>query len=403
MTGHTELIELLERVLPHADRRRDDFYDLLPWIGFQHRPAGATWPAEDKAAIVQILERQAELRIFHEHTQYFYGSAVIVTYEQLVDWLLMRASRVGAAQAVADVERYLSSNDIPYTVVAAIAGVEVSAGCELGGKVRIIPFSEVPDSLPKRIHDHRPLDHWPLRAEPKAALILTTSLPRRHEPHQVAILGGFGIPQTLYEAALLLTMSGPSAVGIMAAWPTPAEWVPCGHLCGNFAWSSALWGGEPGRSRLLNNEDLDSARTLHQAYLALPSVRRGALEIPLRRLNQALRRVDPVDAAVDLAVALETLFLPEYGPGRGEIGLSLRLRAARFLATGAADRQAVSKLVHGIYRIRSAGAHTGKAPEKAEGLATSELLQRGYDLTVRALEKAIKQGLPDDWNAVLLE
>src|SRR5262245_51841263 len=125
-----QLIAVIDSVLPHADRRRDDFLDLFPWIGFPHRPGDAAWPDEGKREVVRALEREPELRIFHDHTQYFCGSSAIVTHEQLAEWLLMRASKVGAAQAVADTEQYLKAEEIPYAFISAIAGVEVSAGHE---------------------------------------------------------------------------------------------------------------------------------------------------------------------------------------------------------------------------------------------------------------------------------
>src|SRR5262249_46905383 len=305
--------------------------------------------------------------------------------------------------AVGDLERYLASRDIPYYSVAALAGVKISAESRFANDIALVPFEAVPDSLQKRIYGPRPFDHSPLRPVPSAALLRRTTYPRRHDATLAggAMIGGLGIPEDLYEAALLLTLAGPSAVAIVGAWFTPEPWVPLGHICSGSAHSNALSVIDQFAQRTLTPEEIEHAIRLHRLYSGLQSTTRNRLAVPLRRFNQALRRSDAIDAAVDLAVSLETLLLGDRTE-RGEIGFTLRIRAARFLGLDVEDRRNIDRQVRGLYGIRSARAERGPAPASVEAQPTGEFLRGAYRLAARAIERAIENGLPGDWMDVVL-
>jgi hypothetical protein len=109
-----------------------------------------------------------------------------------------------------------------------------------------------------------------------------------------------------------------------------------------------------------------------------------------------------VDAAIDLGVAIDSLFLSERAADRGEQTLTLRLRAARFLGHDPQSRRDLAKLFGTLYRVRSSAVHSGVIDPVIEHQATQALLARGYELTAWAIRKIILEGEPD-WDALLYE
>jgi hypothetical protein len=120
----------------------------------------------------------------------------------------------------------------------------------------------------------------------------------------------------------------------------------------------------------------------------------------MQRLNRAMRRVVPVDASIDLGIALEALFLAAMPDDRGEITFRLKTRAARFLAIDEADRRNVSILVGDLYSMRSSAVHTGAVGSMIRGRPVQEILEEGYSLTADTIRRFITHGEPN-WNTVM--
>jgi hypothetical protein len=113
-----------------------------------------------------------------------------------------------------------------------------------------------------------------------------------------------------------------------------------------------------------------------------------------------MRTGELVDASIDLGVALESLLLSDREPDRGELGFTLRLRAARFLETDPARRRALARLVGAVYRARSTAVHTGQLPDRMDGHTTKALIAEGQLIAARAAQEIIRSGFPD-WQAVV--
>jgi hypothetical protein len=109
-----------------------------------------------------------------------------------------------------------------------------------------------------------------------------------------------------------------------------------------------------------------------------------------------------VDAAIDLGVAIDSLFLSEREADRGEQTLTLRLRAGRFLGHDLESRRDLAKLFGTLYHLRSAAVHTGVINPVSDHQDTQALLTKGYELTARAIRKIIREREPD-WNALLYQ
>lgn len=196
------------------------------------------------------------------------------------------------------------------------------------------------------------------------------------------------------DALLCLGLFGPIAPLRIAWWFQPPEWAP---VMGEIYFSFVPPDGFV-RRPFPETAAADSANH-YAAWRALPESRRDELRVPMQRLNRAMRRANPVDAAIDLGIALESIFLRDLSADRGELTFRLRVRAARWLGTTPDERTRLSTLLAGVYAIRSKAVHHGRVPETKRSRPTTELLQDGYDLAARALIKLISEGDPD-WEAI---
>jgi hypothetical protein len=118
----------------------------------------------------------------------------------------------------------------------------------------------------------------------------------------------------------------------------------------------------------------------------------------MERLNQMAEK-GVVDAAIDLGIALETLYLNDSGDDRGELTFRMKIRSARFLGRGEEDRQRIFDLVGELYTLRSVAVHKGKLPTKYTVRSVRELLDKGFDLGIQTVRRFISEGSPN-WNEV---
>jgi len=352
--------------------------------------------AESK--LLEVIRSEGELQIFDNRMQRFLSTASRVTHELLVQWLVARGREVGAARTVEDIKRYLAEQEIPIVEVAVLAGIEVPETVDLGGGIRLVPFSEVPESLAKISLTQNPYDFL-MRRRHSAALLCTSLSPKYHaEGDNPEIPYVEGRRRDLHEACMILTLAGPSAPIIVASWTTPEAWVPCGPGGG---WSSlGLQFGAP-TTTLIPAEKFAYVREVHELYTLLSQEVKQTLRIPIERLNQAIRRLNTADAAIDLGISMESLFFSDRDPDRGELGFTLRVRVARYLGASEEERKELARLVRRIYAARSAAVHSGSVPSEVEGTEVKKLLENGYQMMAKAIDKLIRAGQVPDWTSVV--
>jgi len=115
------------------------------------------------------------------------------------------------------------------------------------------------------------------------------------------------------------------------------------------------------------------------------------------RLAEALGRYgrfsDEV-RTVDVAIALEAMYeLPKWRKSQ-----RLASRASGFLGTGADDRKRVHEGALRFYEARSEIVHSG--PERAAPFRQGAAFVTGFDLARKTLFKLLREGAPEDWNAL---
>jgi len=165
-------------------------------------------------ALVATLREDPALELFNGYMQVLPGSAFRVEYDMLAGWLLERAQTVGANHAISDLQRYVTTDDIPSVCTHAVAGMQLSAPCSLAPNLDLVPWEALPDSRQKRtIFEKFALGfgaHWPT-----AALLRKLTLPRLHVSE--AVDAHFArLPRTEVEDALLSAgLIGPTAPYIL--------------------------------------------------------------------------------------------------------------------------------------------------------------------------------------------
>lgn len=316
------------------------------------------------------------------------GESFQVGPELWASWASQRGSEVGAAQVLADMKRYLESKEIPCQRVFGIKGITLEARLELAQGISLVPLSSIENPF-----ETRPpvigMGHGPYNI-PNSALVVKRMASRSRG----------GLPEVdqaadddLWDAALCLTLVGPSAPTPMAAWYILPPWVP------RWGVGSLSWGVPPVLPTFkLEEREYADAQAIHAAFVACHKQLKRRLRIPLARLRSAIREINPVDAAIDLGIAVEAIFIPgEYQ----ELTYKLSLRAGWYLGQDSESRLAVAELFRDLYHLRSIAVHTGNLRTKSTQPNAWGLLRSGFEKTAQALRHAIFDGDLPDWNTLV--
>lgn len=349
--------------------------------------------------LFQALRVENELREFDGMMQIIPGGATRLDYKILAGWLIRRARSLSADKALDNLEKYLKAEEIPCESTLALAGLAPEAICELGGGISVVPWDSLRDCSEKQSVWERCVMAAPFHL-PQGGLIRRFTIPKRHispEEFQANIQAYMGNQDEndLNDALMCLALVGPSAPHIVAAWISLPEWVP---KIGGAMTLPTLEGFSAVRA--YSPDCCAKAQELFGAYCKLNAGLRTRLRLVMQRLNRAMRRVVPVDASIDLGIALEGLFLADMPDERGEMTFRLKTRAARFLAATEEDRKSVFVLVGDLYGMRSSAVHTGAVAQTIRGRPVQAILEEGYSLTADAIRRFITHGEPN-WNTVI--
>ena len=135
---------------------------------------------------------------------------------------------------------------------------------------------------------------------------------------------------------------------------------------------------------------------LVERYAALPDQERNRADLVLRRLRDSRERDgddEMSDRAIDLAIALETMFMEgeRYNHGKFVSG-----RASWHYADSTQERDTVRKLLQEFYRYRNDVAHGNSA---GGSQAVWDLLDKIDNIARACLKTMITEGRPGDWQA----
>lgn len=335
------------------------------------------------------------LAVFDNHFHYLVFGWIRATHEGLAQWLIGRATVTSAEQAVRDLARYVRDDHHAFADVMILGGVVVDEIVPIVEGLELRPFDSIRAfgwagrvlNMYRDYHDNY---------QPSAAVLKRNSFQKAILPPGANLVGGHLAFTALDDVRRCMTAIGPSCPVWLGTWAEIDEAVP------TFGSAAAIpnpfdTGGFP---REPVKGDWGQLPKLYRAWQLLAENQRRRLRVPLDRVNLSLRNVPPVDSAIELGIAIDALFLAEREADRGEQTLTLRLRAARFLANSTGERQRLAKVFGSLYRLRSIAVHSGQVPETLDGLNVRELIAEGTRLTAQAASRVITEGEPD-WTQLL--
>ena len=151
----------------------------------------------------------------------------------------------------------------------------------------------------------------------------------------------------------------------------------------------------------LREPQMSTVKTLYKALSELPSQTLDGLRVPIDRWMKSLEERDPIDQIIDLAIALESLYV---GNSQTEVGFKLALNAAWHQGVSKAHRKDLLEFLLNFYRLRSTAVHNGRLPKKIDRSASdvSEVISRARDLCWQGIKSVIDAGEVPEWKTLVL-
>jgi len=146
--------------------------------------------------------------------------------------------------------------------------------------------------------------------------------------------------------------------------------------------------------------DEQLAPRIVQGFLALSGRTKDKIRIGLSRLNQALRRQQFGDRAVDLVTALEAV---TSDGETNELAHKVTVRTVRLVGGSEDERRRNSTILKRTYDIRSKLLHTGTFPSKSirvgsKTLMPADIVNEATKLCAVTVIKLIERGSIPDWH-----
>ena len=150
------------------------------------------------------------------------------------------------------------------------------------------------------------------------------------------------------------------------------------------------------QGRLIGAEDAPLARNIHEELSQQGMFEK--LRVPIQRWRRSKSASNGVDLAIDLRIALESLFLDDGN--RAELSFRLALRAAWYLGAEGDERTKIFEAVRDAYDIGSKAVHTGEGYDDVipVNLAVAQDICR-----MSILRRIDEGGKPPDWKKVVLK
>lgn len=343
--------------------------------------------------LLEVIQKPPELEIFNGARQCGPCNALTVDVYFLVRWLLSRAQQVGPDTAVSDLGRYLSTESLELVETLVFDGVEVPAAVQVGD-FEITPWQALPMTETKwRIGRDALFGRLP----PRAAIRRSWHVPRIQlrpwEQWNGPTAYSF---DPMQDALRCVTATMGAAVRLTHWWFEPPEWAPWAVMPSQFLGDTTNFGP----AMTLTDDWLPELCACTRQLSALEESQRQRLRVPMDRLNRSLLAgIRFVDAAIELGIALESLYAPRKLAEA--TAYAVRTRAARFLGGTEEQRRATLEQVKDVYDLRSCAVHAGRfdgdgAKKKwRDPSAVRKAIEDGQKVAGRSIVEVILNGEPD--------
>ena len=154
--------------------------------------------------------------------------------------------------------------------------------------------------------------------------------------------------------------------------------------------------------------EIDKAKYLYDRLINLNRETLEKLQIPINRWIKSKTSQSSEDKIIDLAIALESLYLSDI-PEPTELSFRLRLHAAWYLRKEIKDRDGLMRDFNKIYEWRSSIVHKGKLPKKGKKKKVaytqeeiSEFIEKTQSLCQESIVKILEDGEFPNWKSLIL-
>lgn len=329
--------------------------------------------------------------------------------------LLELAVALGSESAAVRFIESLSEPKCEFQFMTLLGGAKVENPVELYDGVRIISLAQndmhLPGFLPnvfqqeglERFRGGTVIveDGWvsPRYLNPEDYLEVADL--RGNTPFQIGLKSTATCDFNASEFCNALSVAAKTRVFPSASWRFVSE-NEIANLWGTGSGYSWVRDPDSDRRTTVADDQLQDAKGLYESLRRMNSSDRTRLAIPIDRLVASWGAKAHVDQIIDLAIALESLYLPDFD---SELSYRLRNRGARYLEASLTERQALARQLRIFYEVRSKAIHTGRIPEihrvGSREVKTTEFVEMIQELCVRSIRQMIDGGFPD-WEAIEL-
>lgn len=364
---------------------------------------------EALAALEEALEQKPEFAV---RKVLPLGRGTMTWAPQIAGQKMLALARDGGGAAVA-VTWFRKVSQATHgfgRAVKALYGVSCKHPVTIGNGIVLIPFSELPVSQTRDwiLDQHDRANQVPLvhgyKQAPTAALCREGTLePLFQDPSVDFTKAPPAVWFDELDAAARLLALVPSAAPIEAAhWFDYDD--PDLSILGSFGvsrYGSELSPAMTTHVAEVTDEKIAGGLT---AYQRLKKSDRDRIDLALGRLVRSRCQFVPGSRAIDLAIALEVLFL---NSDQGEHSYKISLRLARCLSQDPAFRRRLFQESRRLYEMRStmvhAGRFSGEYQVNGESISAHDLIESVDRSCIEAIWTFLRAGgIPNDWKDVEL-
>jgi hypothetical protein len=360
--------------------------------------------------LMSILDAEPEFAGLPPRTVRSDSGGAHTTSSNFVAQVMLDIARTShdSAAAVSWLRKLPTLNQGGGAAIKALYGINCSERIAISDDIALIPFVDLPASTTRDWlfeHHQRPNGlvggyvPTPLAALYRAGSVERLTVDADEDYSNSAPAIWF---KDLDTAAFLLTLI-PKAVPIEAARWFHYEDPDVARLC---RLGVARHGSELRPSQFVHPPLVSQASVagLVSGYGDLKKGDKNRIDLALQQILRARCQSSPGNRAIDLAIALEVLFMARE---REEISHKISLRVARLLRTSLADRCRMFAEVKGLYGLRSSMVHGGSASPtqrlNGEQRSAFDLVESVDVICTESIRKFLSLGgIPKDWRDIEL-
>ena len=341
------------------------------------------------------------------------GGFGMAVQDHVLPFLLINSviDSYSAKSVVAEARAFAASRTSKTEWYTPLAGVTVTEAVILGRDIDLIPWADVPDGDQKTNFGPDSLHHrWALipaiatsaiRFRSAECQVLFSSHEDAKTSTEATVSEQIARHDQIQDVVRCITALSVCAVAAIGNWGQFDRKI-ANDICGaGYSYGSALFEsavrGASFKPLALYGESI--AELFHRFEEFKPS-EKSVMRVALDRLNQALRRQNIVDKAIDLGIAFEVMLLHGIGEkDRGELSYRSSIRGATFLGGGKPERLKTLKLLKDAYGLRSKAVHSGVLKKGKKGPPPERVLEDATSTCARIARKLIDRGSFPKWDA----